>query len=128
MGRSLGRTDDNRLHHQVLSARECPRSEWDAVDTSEGGGTRRRQEGDKSGRSNNRLRQEWDTNLRLNTVADSLRSAPAPRKRRKKQGGKKKQKALAKKQIVGDTNSAAQQEDQSIDIYLDNDDEVEALD
>ena len=126
----MGRTDDNRLHHQVLSARESPRNEWDAVDTSEGSGTsnnRRRQEEDK-GRSNNRLRQEWDTNLRLNTVADSLRSAPAPRKRRKKQGGKKKQKALAKKQIVGDTNSAAQQEDQSIDIYLDNDDEVEALD
>ena len=113
-----------------MSARESPRNEWDAVDTSEGSGTsnnRRRQEEDK-GRSNNRLRQEWDTNLRLNTVADSLRSASAPRKRRKKQGGKKKQKALAKKQIVGDTNSAAQQEDQSIDIYLDNDDEVEALD
>ena len=110
----MGRTDDNRLHHQILSARESPRNEWDAVDISEGSGTRRRQ--------------EWDTNLRLNTVADSLRSAPAPRKRRKKQRGKKKQKALAKKQIVGDKNSAVQQEDQSIDIYLDNDDEVEALD
>merc|ERR1711971_124453 len=110
--RSLGQRENN-----VLSARESPRNEWDAVDTSEGGVT-----------SNNRLRQEWDSNLRLNTVADSSSAAPAPRKRRKKQRGKKKQKAVAKKQIVGETNSAAQQEDQSIDIYLDNDDEVEALD
>ena len=113
----MGQTDSKGLHHQVLSARESPKNEWDAVDTSDGGG-----------RSNNRLRQEWDSNLRLNTVADSSGATPAPRKRRKKQRGKKKQKAVAKKQIVGETNSAAQQEDQSIDIYLDNDDEVEALD
>ena len=124
--RSLGQMDSKGLHHQVLSARESPRNEWDAVDTSEGGGrsnNRLRQEED-----NTRLRQEWDSNLRLNTVADSSNATPAPRKRRKKQGGKKKQKAVARKQIVDDTNSAAQQEDQSIDIYLDNDDEVEALD
>ena len=127
----MGQTDSKGLHHQVLSARESPQNEWDAVDTSEGGGrsnNRLRQEEDKSGRRNNRLRQEWDSNLRLNTVADSSNAAPASRKRRKKQRGKKKQKAVARKQIVGGTNSAAQQEDQSIDIYLDNDDEVEVLD
>ena len=105
------------LNHQVISARESPRSEWDAIDTSEG--------------RSNRRRQEWDTNLRLNTVADSSSAPPAAKKKRKKQRqrGKKKQKTLAEKQIVGDTSSAAAaQEDQSIDIYLDNDNEVEALD
>ena len=53
------------------------------------------------------------------------------KKKREKQRrrGKKKQKALAEKDTVGDTSGgAAAQEDQSIDIYLDNDDEVEALD
>ena len=96
--RSLGGQQSNvGLNQQVLSTREGPRSEWDTVDTSEG--------------RNNRRRQEWDTNLRLNTVVDSS-SAPASKKKRKRQRGKKKQKTLAEKQIVNDA---------------DNDDEVEAL-
>ena len=93
-----GQQSNVGLNQQVLSTREGPRSEWDTVDTSEG--------------RNNRRRQEWDTNLRLNTVVDSS-SAPASKKKRKRQRGKKKQKTLAEKQIVNDA---------------DNDDEVEALD
>ena len=100
-------------------ARESPRSEWDAVDTREG-------------TTSNRRRQEWDSNLRLNTGADSSSAPAAPKKKRGKQRRrwKKKQKSLAEKDTVGDNRSGgavAAQEDQSIDIYLDNDDEVEAL-
>ena len=117
--RSLGGQDSPGLYPQVLSARESPRSEWDAVDTREG-------------TTSNRRRQEWDSNLRLNTGADSSSAPAAPKKKRGKQRrrGKKKQKALAEKDTVGDTSggAAAAQEDQSIDIYLDNDDEVKALD
>ena len=115
----MGGQDSAGLFPKVLSARESPRSEWDAVDSREG-------------TTSNRRRQEWDSNLRLNTGADSSSAPAAPKKKRGKQRrrGKKKQKALAEKDTVGDTSggAAAAQEDQSIDIYLDNDDEVEALD
>ena len=104
-----------QVNPQTLTARESPRSEWNV-------GERRERE-----RSSNRRRLEWDTNLRLNTVGESSNVAAASKKKRKqRQRGKKKQR---EKQMVGDrSGGAAAQEDKSIDIFLDNDDEVEALD
>ena len=108
--RSMGKADTGQV------SRERPGSEWDAIDTHPRG----------SGGGASTRRQEWDTGLRLNTVADSSRSSvPTPKRKGKKQRGKK-PKASAKKQDV--RNASADTADQSIDVYLDNDDEVEALD